>query len=272
MGLTIGSGPFGRRPGGVFNFTYDSPPHSLYFEDSPRRVRVEFNGETIAQSDRMKLLHETGITPVYYFPLEDVAAQFIQPTDHTTHCPFKGDASYWNVVVNGRRVDNVMWSYPEPLEGAPPLSGYASFYFNKMDAWYEEDEQIFVHARDPYNRIDVLSSSSHIRVSLDGEVLAETTRGKLLFETGLATRYYIPVEDVATKRLVPSDTTSECPYKGTASYFSVEGAGEDGKDVVWCYEQPNREAEDVAGYLCFFNERVELELDGNKQEQPAPPK
>ncbi len=272
MGLTIGAGPFGRRPGGVFNFTYQSPPHSLYFEDSPRRVRAEFNGETIAQSDHMKLLHETGITPIYYFPLGDIVMDFLEPSDHTTHCPFKGDASYWNLIVNDRRVDNVMWSYPEPVEGAPPLKGYATFYFNKMDAWYEENDQIFVHARDPYNRVDVVSSSRHIRVSLDGEVLAETTRAKLLFETGLSTRYYIPPEDVATDRLVRTDTTSECPYKGTASYYSVEGAGEEGKDLVWFYEQPRREGEDVQGYLCFFNERVDLEVDGAKLERPAPPK
>jgi uncharacterized protein (DUF427 family) len=94
MALTVGTGPFGRAPAGVFNFTYDAPAHVLYLEDVPRRVRVVVAGETVAQSSRVRLLHETGLMPVYYFPEEDVRAGLLEPTGHTTHCPFKGDASY----------------------------------------------------------------------------------------------------------------------------------------------------------------------------------
>jgi len=258
MSLTIGSGPFGSEKAGVFNFEYQSPPHVIYFEDSPRRVRAVLDGETIAQSDRMKLLHETGITPVYYFPLDDLRNAYLKPSDHRSHCPFKGDARYWSVVVGDRVAENPVWNYPEPLEDAPSLAGYAAFYFDRMDAWFEEDERIFVHARDPYTRIDVLASSRRVSVSVDGEVLAQTNRARLLFESGLPVRYYIPSADVATDRLEPSEKTSECPYKGTATYYSVVDGGEEGKDLVWFYEQPRREVEDIAGYLCFFNDRVQL--------------
>jgi uncharacterized protein (DUF427 family) len=265
MSLTIGRGPFGQDPGGVFNFTREGPKHVLYFEDSPRRLRVVFNGQTIAQSDRMKLLHETGLTPVYYFPIEDVNMDFLEETDHQTHCPFKGDARYWSVVVGDERAENAVWSYPDPLEGAPPIKSYVAFYFERMDEWYEEEERIFVHPHDPYTRVDIRSSNRHVRVSFQGEVLAETDRPKLLFETGLPTRYYIPPPDVAKERLVASPKTTQCPYKGTANYYSVEGAGKQGEDLVWYYQQPLKEAEDIAGYLAFYNHRVDLEIDGVKQ-------
>ncbi len=135
MTLTIGTGPFGEQSNGTFNFdTEVLQPHTLYFEDSPRRVRVMFNGETIVDSRRVKLLHETGHLPVYYFPEEDINQDLLEPSDHLTHCPFKGDASYRSVRVGDRVAENAVWSYPEPLESAPPLAGYAAFYWHKMDA------------------------------------------------------------------------------------------------------------------------------------------
>lgn len=269
MSLTLGTGPFSGKSGGTFNFdTSVLKPHTLYFEDSPKRVRVEFNGETVADSRRMKLLHETGLLPVYYFPEADVRAELLEPTDHTTRCPFKGDASYWSVRAGDRIAENAAWSYPEPLEDAPPLAGYIAFYWDKMDAWYEEDEEVTVHPRDPYHRIDVLDSSRHVRISVNGELVAETRRPKILFETSLPPRYYIPPEDVRRELLVPSDSSSECPYKGVASYWSVEAGGETAKDLVWSYPEARRDAQEVEGLLCFFNERVDLEVDGEKQERP----
>jgi uncharacterized protein (DUF427 family) len=269
MTLTIGTGPFGNQSHGTFNFdTGVLQPHTLYFEDSPRRVRVMFNGETIADSKRVKLLHETGHLPVYYFPEGDVRMDLLEESDHTTHCPFKGDASYWSVKVGDRIADNAVWSYPEPLEDAPPLAGYLALYWRKMDAWYEEGEQVFVHPRDPYHRIDVLDSDRHVKVMVNGEVVAETDRPKVLFETGLPPRYYIPPEDVRTEKLVPSEKTTQCPYKGVASYWSVEVGGERAKDLVWGYQDPIPEAAKMKGHLCFFNEKVDLEVDGEEQERP----
>ena len=110
--------------------------HTLYFEDSPKRVRAVFNGETVVDSRRTKLLHETGLLPVYYFPEEDLRHDLLEPTDHWTHCPFKGDASYRSVRVGDRVAENAVWSYPEPEGHFAPLKGYAAFYWNRMDALF----------------------------------------------------------------------------------------------------------------------------------------
>lgn len=126
MTLTIGTGPFGPQTAGTFNFTRAGPAHVLYFEDSPRRVRAELNGETVADSQRVRLLHETGLLPVYYFPRDDVRMEFLVPSDHTTHCPFKGDASYFSVKVGDRVAENAVWYYPEPIESCPPIAGYVA--------------------------------------------------------------------------------------------------------------------------------------------------
>lgn len=272
MGLTVGSGPFGRKPSGVFNFHYDAPGHVIYWDDSPRRVRVKLGGETIADSHRTKLLHETGILPVHYFPQADVRMDLLRPTDHSTHCPFKGDAAYWSVEAGGRVAENAVWSYPEPLDVAPPLAGYMAFYWHAMDEWWEEDEQVFVHARDPYHRVDALASSRSVRVSLDGEVLAESSRPVVLFETGLPPRFYLPAEDIREEILVASDLHTQCPYKGTASYWSARlSTGSVEENLIWFYPDPLASVAAIVGRLCFFNERVDLEVDGEVWERPETP-
>jgi uncharacterized protein (DUF427 family) len=268
MALTVESGPFGERSTGVFNFdTTVLEPHTLYFEDSPRRVRVMLGGETIADSRHVKLLHETGHLPIYYFPEEDVRMDLLEDTDHTTHCPFKGDASYWSVRVGDSVAENAVWGYREPIDSAPPLDGHVAFYWDAMDHWYEEDEEVFVHPRDPYHRVDVLESSRHVKVSLNGEVVAETDRPQILFETGLPPRYYIPPEDVREEVLVESEKSTGCPYKGTASYHSVEVGGETVEDLVWYYPEPIAAVEGIRDHLCFYNEKVDLEVDGEVQER-----
>lgn len=269
MTLTIGTGPFGDQGEKTFNFEVRAPrEHLLYFEGSPRRVRVVFGGETVADSRRVKLMHEKGLLPVYYFPVEDVRMDLLEETDRTTHCPHKGDASYWSVRVGQRVEENAAWSYPEPIESCPPIAGYLAFYWRRMDHWYEEDEEVFVHPRDPYHRVDVLESSRHVRVRVNGELVAETDRPTILFETGLPPRYYIPEGAVHEKVLVESETSTQCPYKGVASYYSVQAGGERVEDLVWYYPAPIPETAKIEGLLCFFNERVDLEVDGEQQERP----
>lgn len=272
MTLTLGTGPFGEQSTGTFNFEVNAPRnHALYLEDSPRRIRAFFGGETIVDSRSAKLLHEKDHLPVYYFPMEDVREGFLEPTDHTTHCPFKGDARYWSVRVGDRVAENAAWNYPEPIETSPPLSGLVALYWSAMDRWMEEDEEISVHPKDPYHRVDVLESSRHVKVSVNGETVAETNRPRLLFETGLPTRYYIPREDVRMEWLVPTDTKTQCPYKGTASYWSLETGGERVEDVVWSYPEPLPETYKARDLMCFYNERVDLEVDGEKQSRPQTP-
>jgi uncharacterized protein (DUF427 family) len=267
MALTVGSGPFGQLPAGHFNRDMPDYKGLIYFEDQPRRIRAIFNGETVVDSRNGKMLHEHGHLPLYYFPEDEVRMDLLEPTDHHTKCPWKGEASYWSVRVGDRVAENAVWSYPEPLEDAPPLAGYYAFYWKQMDEWYEEDDLAIVHARDPYHRTDVLGSSRHVRVSIDGELVAESTRTLALFETGLPTRWYFPPDDVNREFLASSDKHSGCAYKGFASYYSV---GEE-EDVAWYYPEPRRELDRITDYICFYNERVDIELDGELQERPETP-
>ena len=163
------------------------------------------------------------------------------------------------------------WYYPDPLPGAPPIKDLIAFYWNRMERWLEEDEEVFGHPRDPYHRIDLRQSDRQIKVSLDGQLLAESTRAVGLFESNLPTRWYLPREDVPAE-LVPSDTVTHCPYKGEAGYYSVRlPNGELAKNLVWHYDEPLLEASMIAGLLCFFNEKVDIELDGELQQRPESP-
>jgi uncharacterized protein (DUF427 family) len=265
--MTAG-GPFGRSPQGEFNFERPRTKGVLYWEPSPRRVRGFLGDELVVDSTRVMLLHETGHMPVWYFPREDVRAE-LEPSDKTTRCPWKGQASYWSVRAGERVAQDAAWTYPEPLPDAPPLAGHVALHWGALDRWLEEDEEVHVHVRDPYHRVDVLPSSRHVRVSLDGELLAESTRAVALFETGLPPRWYLPPEDVRADRLVPCpDLRTGCPYKGEAEYRSVRVGDREEEGLVWTYADPRREVAPIAGRLCFFNERVDLELDGEPQERP----
>jgi uncharacterized protein (DUF427 family) len=252
MSLTTGTGPLSRQPAGVFNATIDGPKNTIYFEDFPRRIRAELGGEVIIDTVRGKLLHETGLHAVLYVPIDDVREDAIEPTDHSTHCPYKGDASYWTLSAGGKVVENALWGYPEPLEGAPPLAGYVAAYWGKLDAWYEEDELIFGGIRDPYHRVDTRRTDAHVTVRAGGEVVAESDRALLLFETGLPVRAYLPLEDVRQELLTPTDTETICPYKGTATYWSLEAGGETLTDVVWSYSDPIPEAAAIDGLVSFL--------------------
>lgn len=270
MALTVGTGPFGRHPAGTFNFTYEAPEHVLYLEDSPRRIRVVVGGETIAESTRAKLLYETGLMPVYYLPEEDVRAELLEATEHTTRCPFKGDAAYWSIRVGDDVRENAVWSYPEPLPEAPPLASHLAFRWDAIDEWWEEAERIGVHPRDPYHRCDVVRSDRHVVVRVGGEVVAESHRPTVLFETGLPPRFYLPEDDIDLDALEHTDTETRCPYKGTTSrYYTVAAGGERLEDVAWAYDDPNPEVTGIAGLIAFYNEKVDLEVDGEPWERPG---
>lgn len=270
--MMTGTGPLSARPAGRFNFEPPPPGQALYIEPCPKRVRVVFGGETVADSRGVTIVHESGHQPVYYFPPGDVRTDLLAPSDRRTHCPKKGDAGYHTIVAGDQVAESAAWYYAEPLPGAEGLRGLIAFYWDRMDGWFEEAEQIVGHPADPYHRIDTRRSAAHIRVTVNGEVLAESRRGVALFESNLPTRWYLPREDVRA-RLEPSSSTTVCPYKGTAGYHSVVlGDGTVLRDLVWNYVDPRPEALDVGGLLCFYNERVDLELDGElKERPPAPP-
>jgi uncharacterized protein (DUF427 family) len=242
------------------------------WEDSQRRVRVIFAGITVADSTHVMRLMEYGRLPVYYFPQEDVHMVALVATDYRTHSPLKGDASYWTIRVGDREAEHAVWSYPNPSSDGPKIKGYMAFYWDRVDAWYEEDEQVFAHARDPYKRVDILPSSRSVCVSLGGVTVANTHHPRLLLETGLPTRYYIPEQDVRMEFLEPTGTTTRCPYKGKASYWSARIGAKDFKDIMWSYREPLPACSPIDGLLCFFNERVDaIYVDDELLPKPVTP-
>jgi uncharacterized protein (DUF427 family) len=238
-------------------------------EPNQRRVRVVFGGEVVADSSRTLYLFETGHLPVYYFPRDDVRFELLEPTAHHTHCPYKGDASYFTVVAGGQQYENAVWAYPDPIDSVPELQDYVAFYWDRADAWYEEDDEVFKHPRDPYHRVDVLNSSRHVQVLVAGVLIAESRRPRLLFETGLPVRYYLPKLDVRLDLLEPSAKRSRCPYKGEAVYWSVRAGGELHEDIVWSYPAPIPETPKIENLLAFYNEKVEIVVDGVPQDRPV---
>ena len=249
----------------------DNPDYRIMFEPSPRRVRVVFDGTSIADSSAAHLLFETRHLPIYYFPRADVRFDLLRRTEHHTYCPYKGTASYWTIVAGERQSENAVWGYPEPFAEVAAIKDYVAFYWNRVDHWYEEDDEIFVHARDPYKRVDVVNSSRPLKVVVGGETVADTNRARFLYETRLPTRYYIPPEDVRMDLLLSSDKVTACPYKGTARYWSVKVGERVFPDIVWSYPDPIPECPKIKDYLCFFNEHVDIVLDGAPVPRPVTP-
>lgn len=268
MSLTLGSAPFGQAPAGEFGSGLQPPAHVMYFERSPRRIRVEVGGEIVADSSRARLLHESGALPAYYLPEEDVRRDLLEASATTQDSPSGGPAQFWTLRVGDRVVPDAVAGYPTPPASAPGLAGYLTFRWDAADAWYEEDEQILGHPPDPYHRVDVRQSSRHVRVLLAGEPVADSQRPRILFETSLPPRYYLPPDDVRSDLLEASDTSTRCAYKGEASYWSVRGPAGLEPDLVWSYQDPGPEAERVRGYVAFFDERVDVEVDGQLQARP----
>jgi uncharacterized protein (DUF427 family) len=240
----------------------------VHIELSPRRVRTYFGGQVIADSQRVVLVYETKRPPAYWFPIEDVRMEFFEEKSQSNAAT---DIIRWRVVVKDRNADNAARAYVKPASERAALEGHITFIWNEMDAWFEEDEEVFVHPRDPYTRVDTVHSSRHVRVEIDGQVLAETRRPVLLFETGLPTRYYIPKQDVRMNLLEHTASTSRCPYKGVATYWSARLGDRTVKDIVWSYPAPIPEIPKIENLLSFYNEHVDIYVDGVLQGRPVAP-
>ncbi len=241
-----------------------------FVEPSPRWVRVKFGGEIIADSKRVLFLQQfgPGQLPTYYFPQEDVRMDLLEPSTNEQSSDI---ATYWTVKAGRQMAKDAAWMLLNPSPERAALQGFITFKWDAMEAWYEEEEEIFVHARTPYHRVDVLASSRHIRVEIAGETVAETRRPHLLFETYLPTRYYLPQEDVRMDLLEPTQLKTQCPYKGVAKYWSVKTGDYVAKNIVWSYVEPIPECYKIKNLLCFFNEKVDLYVDGILQKQPQTP-
>ena len=239
--------------------------HWFHVVEIPKRVRVIFGGETVADSRRVLLLREARCLPVYYFVTDDVRADLLRPTDFNTTCAYKGAASYWAVKVRDRVAETAVWSYLNPPSGCAAIKGCFSFEWAKMDRWQEEEEEVFVHARDPYKRIDALRSARHVRVEIAGETVGETDRPTIVIEPGHPLRYYVPAEDLHMDVLEPSPRRSRCPYKGVAAYRSAWLHGKRYTDICWSYVEPTREFFKIKDLVCFFQEReAVIHVDGEQ--------
>jgi uncharacterized protein (DUF427 family) len=235
---------------------------------SPKRIRVLFNGQTVADSTNAHLLREGG-PPVYYFPEADVRMDLLANSTFTKDSPIRGNASYFSLTVDGRTSEDAAYTYREPVETAEFLRSYVVLDWSKMDAWFEEKEEVFVHARDPFKRIDTVKTDRHIQIVVNGETVADSTGSVMLLEPGHPVRYYLPMADVRPEVLRPSETVSRCPYKGAANYFSIAAGGQVLADAAWEYRYPTPESGKVMGMLCFFNERVDaIIVDGEELAKP----
>ncbi|HKZ24756.1 MAG TPA: DUF427 domain-containing protein [Acidimicrobiia bacterium] len=232
-------------------------------EPSAKRVRAVLGAEVVADSYRPELVWEHPYFPTYYFSSNDIQAKLFETGAGKTS-PRLGDQRLFTVKTGVNQANDAAYAY----SGIPEL---VAFRWSAMDHWFEEDEEVYVHARDPYKRIDTLTSSRRVEVLVNGTKVADSNRPVLLFETGLPTRYYLPKTDVRLELLERSDTRTECPYKGVAEYWSIVTDGEVFKDVVWSYPFPVSEAAKIAGLVAFYNEKVDMVVDGTLLERPRSP-
>ena len=228
-------------------------------EQCHKRIRAFLGGAVVVDTIRALLVWESPYYPTYYFHPDDIHAE-LQATGQVEHSPSRGDGEV-NTVVSGTvtatAAARMMGTSP-----IPELTGMVRLAWDAMDDWFEEDELVYTHARDPYTRLDILGSSRHLRVEVDGVTVAETRTPRLLFETHLPVRYYIPVTDIRAELLRPSETVTHCPYKGAATYWSLEIDGKRYDDLIWIYRTPLPESQKIAGLACFYNEHVDLYVDG----------
>ena len=234
-------------------------------EPGKKRVRAYLAGQLVADTRHPSLVWEVPYYPAYYVPRGDVTAELV-PTGKTEHSPSRGDATLYDVRVSGAWAASAAKRYADsPL---PAIRDLVRFEWAAMGEWLEEDEPVYTHPRDPCHRVDILASSRHVRVEVDGVTVADSRRPFILFETGLPPRYYLPLPDVRTDLLTPSATQSHCPYKGAATYWSVDTGQGAHPDLVWTYRAPLAESQKIAGLACFYDEKTDVYLDGELQERP----
>ena len=239
----------------------------IRIEDGAKRVRVMLGGRIVADSQRVKLVWEKPYYPTYYFPTDDVELELLIESGERDRSPSRGEWSVMTVKSGTREATGAARWYREPR--IDELRDHLTFDWGAMDGWFEEDEEVYVHARDPYTRVDILQSSKRIEVFIDGTKVADSTKPRLLFETGLPVRYYLPKTDVRMDLLAPTDLHTECPYKGTASYYSAAIDGAIYENYVWWYPFPVEESSRIAGYVSFYNEKVDIVIDGKPVARPT---
>ncbi|KAH6654034.1 hypothetical protein BKA67DRAFT_564011 [Truncatella angustata] len=254
---------------------------------TPKRIRILFNGVYVADTTSALYVWEHPYYPFYYVPLSSFARGVLHDDRD------EGALKLMGLHVQGKSTDRLLGfgtsdhqskkqhQHDAETQGdekgerkGHELAGYVRVEFGAVDAWFEEDERIYVHPKDPFKRVEILPSARPVRVFVDGVKVAEAAGSLHLYETGLPVRYYLPPTAVNRRVLRDSGTETQCPYKGVANYYDVvlgEKKDKVSRDVVWYYRNPTHESALVAGHLCFYNEKVDIELDGVKLERPKTP-
>ena len=236
-----------------------------HVEPVPRRIRALMAGETVLDTDRALYVWEWAYYPRYYVPAEDIVATCSSARARPSTRGVRSSCSRWRWATFAGRSPRPTWPNPRSPSSAAPFASSGPFSM----PWFEEDERVFVHPRNPYVRVDALRSTLAVRVEYHSLVLAESSSPVLVFETGLPTRYYLNRTEVNFDHLVPSDTVTECPYKGTTSgYWSILVGDTVHPDLAWTYDFPTRQLSPIAGLISFYNEKVDLILDGIRLERP----
>jgi uncharacterized protein (DUF427 family) len=233
----------------------------------PRRIRAMLNGRIVLDTTSALYVWEWEHYPQYYIPVTDIDPAVLIDEQHEQKLS-RGTARRYGLTAGEVSRPAALRVYgDDALSG---LSGRARFEWDALDAWFEEDERVFVHPRDPYTRVDALRSTRHVRVELDGTVLAESASPVLVFETGLPTRYYLNRAEVDFTHLSPTGTVTACPYKGTTSgYWSARTGGKTHPDIAWSYDFPTRQLLPIAGLVAFYNEKADIILDGQRLSRPV---
>jgi uncharacterized protein (DUF427 family) len=260
MGLAWQQGPLATGAVGRFLIPAPLPERLLFAEPLRRRMRVRFGDAWVADSEDIVLLHEPGHYPVAYFPLGDVAPDVLSPATHTTHHRDFGATSWYTVRSGEQSKDRAAWQHTELPDHASELKERVAFAWRAMDAFYEEADRIVGHAADPYHRIDIRKTSRHLVVQHGDELIADTSRPLVLFESGFAPRWYVPRADVNESALTAVETQSFCPYKGVCSYYDIG----DAHNAAWSYLDAWPEVGAVAGFISFEADQVEVSLDGKR--------
>ncbi|MHA7178634.1 DUF427 domain-containing protein [Arthrobacter sp. MDB2-24] len=261
----------------------------LRYEPTVKRIRATLGGQTVVDTTRAMLVWEPRrVVPGYAVPTQDIRAEISRRTSEALEDGAVGfmlpDLS--EVPVFDPRIPFDVRTTPgEPVEVRvagtdaaaagfrardPGLANYVILAFADFDSWFEEDDEIISHPHDPYGRIDIRGTSRHVQLMLDGHVLADTTRARMLFETTLPARYYLPIEDVVAP-LERSSTRSMCSYKGYATWYSAIVGDRKVDDIAWQYEHPLSDAAAVQDYVAFFDERLDLVIDGEQQKRAVTP-
>jgi uncharacterized protein (DUF427 family) len=232
----------------------------------PRRIRAVLNGQVVLDTTSALYVWEWPHYPQYYIPIADVDPAVLVDEGHEQKLS-RGIAKRYGLHVGDVARPAALRIYGD--DALDTVAGRARFEWDALDAWYEEDERVFVHPRDPYTRVDALRSTRHVRVELDGVVLAESASPVLVFETGLPTRYYLNRTEVEFAHLIPTETVTACPYKGTTTgYWSAQTGEATYPDIAWTYDFPTRQLLPIAGLIAFYNEKVDIALDGQPIQRP----